>query len=175
MAANFVSRFGGSGSSTKQRHKTKSKEEAQGYSAVPSPRYSKIDHHHVIMSSFTESQLIAFAMLPKISAVLSSFGSIWILVEVTTNFFWKNKNNGAGSSNNNSNSVAYQRILGAMAVYDLLESVFNFISTWAIPSDTSDIWQAYGKHANMRRARILPPTWDWQCRCTMHPYRSTTC
>ena len=82
------------------------------------------------MGDFTEAQLIAFAMIPKISAVLSSFGSIWILVEV---YMMK-----AGQSN------AYHRILAAMAVYDLAESIWNFISTWAMPEGTEDVWQAKG-------------------------------
>lgn len=56
--------------------------------------------------SWSESQLVAIAIVPKVSAVLSATGSIWILVEVATD--QKKRSN------------VYHRLLVAMSVYDLL-------------------------------------------------------
>eukprot|EP00980_Cylindrotheca_fusiformis_P024075 scaffold11510_cov41-Cylindrotheca_fusiformis.AAC.1 len=69
--------------------------------------------------SFSESQQRVLASLPKISSVFSLFGSLWIIIEVTTE---KQKR-----------QVPYHRLLFAMSVYDALESVWNFGSTWPIP------------------------------------------
>lgn len=73
---------------------------------------------------------IALAIMPKISAVLSFSGSSWIVVEIATSPQKRRK--------------VYHRILISMSIYDLLESVWNFASTWPIPNGTPGVWGAVG-------------------------------
>lgn len=88
--------------------------------------------------TWSESEQIALAIVPKVSSLLSLFGSIWIVVEVMTE---------DGSSQDNSlpkRHHSYHRLLLAMSIYDILESGWNFASTWPIPGSTENVWQAYG-------------------------------
>lgn len=55
---------------------------------------------------FSRNQFFVLAIIPKVSAVLSSLGSVWILVEVFTD---KKKR-----------SNVYHRLLTAMSIYDIL-------------------------------------------------------
>ncbi|CAJ1954860.1 unnamed protein product [Cylindrotheca closterium] len=75
-------------------------------------------------------QEVALAVVPKVSSVFSLFGSIWIIVEVATE---KTKR-----------GVPYHRLLLAMSVYDVLESVWNFLSTWPIPKGSPDVIWNFG-------------------------------
>ena len=76
---------------------------------------------------------VILAIIPKVSATLSMIGSGWIVLEVATNAS-KRKN-------------VYHRLLLAMAVYDILESIFNFFSSWPIPRGTPNIFAAVGTTA----------------------------
>lgn len=55
--------------------------------------------------AWTESQQIALAIVPKISAILSLCGSSWIIIEV--------------ASDKHKRSNVYHRLLAAMSVYDV--------------------------------------------------------
>lgn len=84
--------------------------------------------------AWNRTQQIALAMIPKVSSVLSLAGSVWIAIEVLTE---------------NGTPVPkirhpYHRLLLAMSVYDILESVWNFLSTWPIPEDTVGVWDPRG-------------------------------
>ena len=80
--------------------------------------------------ALSDKQRVALAVAPKVSSVFSLFGSIWIIVEVATE---KTKR-----------GVPYHRLLLAMSVYDVLESVWNFLSTWPIPEGSPDVIWAFG-------------------------------
>ena len=87
--------------------------------------------------AWSQRQQIVLAMVPKISSMCSLFGSAWILVEVLTD----------QSSVVPKRQHPYHRLLLGMSVYDILESIANFCSTWAIPRGTQDVWQASGTTA----------------------------
>jgi hypothetical protein len=78
-------------------------------------------------------QRMWLAILPKISSVFSLFGSTWIIIEVATE---KRKR-----------QAPYHRLLFAMSVYDVLESLWNFGSTWPIPEGSPDVIWATGNTA----------------------------
>ena len=78
------------------------------------------------MPSWNRQQQIALALIPKFSSFLSLFGSGWIFIEVI-------------SQPNQKLNRPYHRLLLAMSVYDILESVWNFGSTWPIPKGTPGI------------------------------------
>ena len=70
---------------------------------------------------------VALALVPKFSSIFSLAGSTWIIIEVVTN---KTKSR-----------HPYHRLLCAMSVYDVLESVWNFTSTWPIPAgNANQVW-----------------------------------
>ena len=85
--------------------------------------------------AWSEKQQVALAIVPKFSSILSLFGSCWIVVEVIT----ENEN-----PRRRKRFHPYHRLLFAMSVYDILESVWNFASTWPIPEGTEDVWQPIG-------------------------------
>ena len=85
--------------------------------------------------AWSRNQQIALAIVPKISSLLSLFGSGWIVVEVLT----ENKDPRRLKRHH-----PYHRLLFAMSIYDILESVWNFASTWPIPKGTEDVWQPLG-------------------------------
>lgn len=80
--------------------------------------------------AWSESQQLTLALVPKFSALLSLAGSVWILVEVLTE----------GRKIRN----VYNRLLAMMAIYDIIESCFNFASTWPIPKGTENVWMPSG-------------------------------
>ena len=80
--------------------------------------------------AWNETQNIALAIVPKFTSFLSLLGSSWIIVEVFTE---KNKT-----------QSVYHRLLCAMSIYDVLESVWNFCSTWPIPVGSPNLWGASG-------------------------------
>mmetsp|Transcript_15220 Transcript_15220/g.28641 ORF Transcript_15220/g.28641 Transcript_15220/m.28641 type:complete len:515 (-) Transcript_15220:77-1621(-) len=67
---------------------------------------------------------IALAILPKVSSVLSIFGSTFILLEC---FYFDRKRL----------ERVYNRLLCSMAILDIMESVWNFASTWPIPKQSN--------------------------------------
>ncbi len=70
-------------------------------------------------SQFTSKDKV-LAILPKISSVFSLCGSVAILSECF--YFERNRL-----------KRVYNRLLCTMALFDILESIWNFISSWAIP------------------------------------------
>lgn len=70
---------------------------------------------------WNNTQQIALAVLPKFSSIFSLLGSTWIAIEVA---YSKSKR-----------SHPYHRMLLAMSLYDIAESIGNFMSTWPIPED----------------------------------------
>lgn len=88
--------------------------------------------------AWSRSQQILLAILPKISSVLSLLGSLWISIEFV---FGKH----SGEEKNRFNP--YHRLLFAMSVFDILESVWNFTSTWPIPEGTKNLWDPRGNQA----------------------------
>eukprot|EP00526_Cylindrotheca_closterium_P006549 CAMPEP_0113610824 /NCGR_PEP_ID=MMETSP0017_2-20120614/5230_1 /TAXON_ID=2856 /ORGANISM="Cylindrotheca closterium" /LENGTH=610 /DNA_ID=CAMNT_0000519733 /DNA_START=1 /DNA_END=1833 /DNA_ORIENTATION=+ /assembly_acc=CAM_ASM_000147 len=83
--------------------------------------------------ALSRQQRVWLAILPKISSVFSLFGSTWIIIEV--------------ASERRKRKAPYHRLLLAMSVYDVLESVWNFGSTWPIPEGSPDIIWAFGNEA----------------------------
>lgn len=87
--------------------------------------------------AWSKQQQIILAVVPKVSSLLSLFGSAWILTEVLTD----------NAPLTPKRKHPYHRLLLGMSVYDILESVWNFASTWALPRDTQDVWQPKGTTA----------------------------
>lgn len=86
--------------------------------------------------AWSRRQQIVLAIVPKVSSILSLFGSFWILIEVLTD-----------KSRLPKRRHPYHRLLLGMSVYDILESVWNFCSTWAIPRGTAGVWEPRGTTA----------------------------
>lgn len=70
------------------------------------------------------SKQIALATVPKVSSVLSISGSTFILLEC---FYFDPKRL----------ERVYNRLLCSMAVLDIMESIWNFASTWPIPKQSN--------------------------------------
>lgn len=88
--------------------------------------------------AWTKTQQIIVALLPKFSSVLSLFGSIWIITEVLTD----------KDTNRRKRNHPYHRLLCAMSIYDVLESLWNFFSSWPIPKGTEGVIWAQGNTAS---------------------------
>jgi len=71
------------------------------------------------MANQSDVQRAVLAILPKVSSVLSMCGSSAILAEC---FYFERKRL----------DRVYNRLLCVMAMFDILESIFNFASTWMI-------------------------------------------
>jgi hypothetical protein len=69
----------------------------------------------------TQAQVVALAIVPKCTAFLSAVAEIWILKEVI-------------SCPKKRKSV-YHRIVGAMTLCDIFQTIGYFLSTWPIPAD----------------------------------------
>jgi hypothetical protein len=80
--------------------------------------------------SFNESQQVALALTPKITAALSILGSSWIVVEVLTQ--------------REKRGNVYNRLLFAMSFFDVITSSWYFASTWPIPEGTEGVAWAVG-------------------------------
>eukprot|EP00523_Entomoneis_sp_CCMP467_P020983 CAMPEP_0168851166 /NCGR_PEP_ID=MMETSP0727-20121128/12268_1 /TAXON_ID=265536 /ORGANISM="Amphiprora sp., Strain CCMP467" /LENGTH=576 /DNA_ID=CAMNT_0008905143 /DNA_START=181 /DNA_END=1912 /DNA_ORIENTATION=+ len=87
-------------------------------------------------TELSEEQLIPIAILPKISAMLSFLGSAWIMAEVLTGRDVETRLPKL--------KHPYHRLLLGMSFLDTIESVANIFSTWALPADTPNAWQAKG-------------------------------
>jgi hypothetical protein len=109
------------------------------------------------MVVWTRQQQAVVAILPKISSFCSFLGSGWIAIEILSHqgHYTDIGGNTKGSNQHHSSSSSrkqlqqnrakrhhpYHRLLLAMCLYDVTESVWNFLSTWPIPSDTPNrIW-----------------------------------
>ncbi len=87
------------------------------------------------MSSNNSARLVGLAILPKVSSVLSIMGSSALLVEC---LHYDRKR---------LERVMY-RILCIVAAFDIMESIWNFASTWAMPwPDTDETIFASGNSA----------------------------
>ena len=80
------------------------------------------------------------AVLPKISSSFSLAGSSWIVVEV-----WP----GSTVRPNRHMTVPHRsqpdhRLLLAISIYDIIESVWNFASTWPMVAGTTDVFGNVG-------------------------------
>lgn len=91
---------------------------------------SNIIHEASCTMTFQINQQVALALVPKITACLSTSGSFWIVVEVLAD---KSKRG----------NVFHRLILG-MSLIDLLGSFGHFASTWPIPYMAEDVVWALG-------------------------------
>uniref|UniRef100_A0A7S2AAJ2 G-protein coupled receptors family 1 profile domain-containing protein n=1 Tax=Trieres chinensis TaxID=1514140 RepID=A0A7S2AAJ2_TRICV len=78
--------------------------------------------------------LVAFALLPKISGALSFVGSTYIIVHSLRR------------KNRPLTSAIYLRLVTGMSSIDVLSSFAYFLSTWPIPRDTPNYPWAVGNH-----------------------------
>ena len=76
-------------------------------------------------SDFSRTQQVALAIAPKVTSVLSLFGSGWIAIEVLTK--------------RSKRTNVYNRLLCAMSLCDILVSSWFFLSTWPIPEGTPGV------------------------------------
>ena len=89
---------------------------------------------------WNEAQQMTLAVLPKISSIFSLAGSSWIVIEVWT---------GSTVRSNRHMTVPhrtqpYHRLILAMSIYDIIESVWNFASTWPMVAGTTDVFGNVG-------------------------------
>ena len=101
--------------------------------------------------AWSKAQQTALAVAPKISSVLSLFGSSWIFMEVLWGEHATKTSNSRRIDKNEPNRKRdhpYHRLLWAMSTYDILESIWNFASTWPLPADeplnVGSFWQPIG-------------------------------
>lgn len=81
--------------------------------------------------AFNSQQQAALAIIPKFSSSLSIIGSLLIIYEIL--FLDRRKL-----------LRVYHRMLLVMSIYDVLESSFNFQSSWPIPKGTEGVAFAVG-------------------------------
>ena len=84
--------------------------------------------------TWSNNQQTVLTIIPKFSAFMSLLGSGWIILEVLFN-----KEKQARERNN-----VYSRLLLGMSTFELLESMWNFQSTWPIPKGTEGVFGASG-------------------------------
>jgi hypothetical protein len=82
-------------------------------------------------SSFSYTQQVTLAIMPKISSFASLCGSSAILMECL--YYDRRKL-----------QRVYHRLLCVMSVYDIIESSFNFMSSWPIPRGSPNVAFAVG-------------------------------
>ena len=83
----------------------------------------------------SEALEVAFAIVPKIPALLSVMGSTFIVYDAMF------RRAPAGTKKT---VTSYHRLLVSMSVCDILSSAALFLSTWPVPSDTPFVYQALG-------------------------------
>lgn len=79
---------------------------------------------------YSRAGQVILAITPKITSSFSIIGSAWIVIEVITQ--------------RSKRQNVYNRLLFAMSLFDMLISIFMFMSTWPIPADTEDVAFASG-------------------------------
>jgi hypothetical protein len=84
--------------------------------------------------TWSPNQQVALAITPKVSAFLSFFGSTWILIQVVFD----------SSKRIDKKGNVLSRILFGMSLFEALESIWNFGSTWPIPRGTQGVFGAIG-------------------------------
>lgn len=89
----------------------------------------------------SDSQLIALAIIPKITGTLSWIGSFSIIYNCVTSFSPMANINSISSNQSSrlrrSKTNTYKRLLCLLSFGDILSSTGNIMSTWAIPKDTT--------------------------------------
>jgi hypothetical protein len=92
---------------------------------------------------WTRRQQAVVAILPKISSFCTFFGSSWMAIEIITH---KGHHTDLVATSNQATSYRvkkpklhhpYHRLLLAMCIYDIMEAIWNFQSTWTIPSENA--------------------------------------
>lgn len=81
------------------------------------------------MSSLSETQQRALAVMPKVTGWLSLSSSVTIIVMI-----WKDTRQKGKST------TTYQRILLGMSIADISSSFWLSLSTWPIPKDSGLLW-----------------------------------
>ena len=84
---------------------------------------------------FTEAQLKALTIVPKVTAMASFLGSMTIVIEILI----KRKTR---------LERIYHRLMLAMSLLDVLSSLAYFMSTWPMPADTENVYGAVGNTAS---------------------------
>jgi hypothetical protein len=92
------------------------------------------------VAEYPESEHIARAIVPKVAAVLSLFGSSMILTELYLD--WRGHRQG-----NKARDGATSRILMSMSISDIIFSFGYFLTTWPAPSDLTYIRFNVGNQA----------------------------
>lgn len=82
----------------------------------------------------TLGQQKLLAILPKLTGLLSLLGSGWISIEVL--------------SEPKKLQKVYHRLVLAMSLYDVMQSIWFFASTWPIPADTPNVYGASGNRGS---------------------------
>jgi hypothetical protein len=92
--------------------------------------------------SFSYAQEVTLAVVPKVTGVVSSMGSAWIIIEVLTN--------------RHKRRTVYNRLLLAMSIFDFLVSTTYIASTWPIPKGSPGVIWAVGTVS----VRIISRWWS---------------
>jgi hypothetical protein len=90
---------------------------------------------------FSERQLKAVAIVPKLAAFPSILGSLFIIQHVLRSKERRNR--------------VYHRILLFMGIHDFIHAIKAFVSTWPIPEGTSFVYGARGNTATCTAAGFL--------------------
>ncbi|KAL7551947.1 hypothetical protein ACHAWF_015160 [Thalassiosira exigua] len=80
------------------------------------------------------------SILPHIVGLLSWLGSLSIIVDVIRKY---RKNGGRSDAK----PKAYHRLMMGMSTFDVIASTGYMMSTWPIPADTPEVWEAHGNDA----------------------------
>lgn len=83
--------------------------------------------------AFTNRQKKALSIIPRVAGVMSLFGSGSILYDILTD----RKKLG----------LTYYRLLFVFSVFDCINSIWLGLSTWPIPKDSEDVFDARGNTA----------------------------
>ncbi|CAB9530372.1 expressed unknown protein [Seminavis robusta] len=79
------------------------------------------------MVEMSHSQQVALAVIPKVAAGLSIVGSLFVMSDILSERFFRQRNNKKLSP--------YQRLLFGMSTFDLMMSTGLFVGTWAMPAE----------------------------------------
>ena len=82
---------------------------------------------------YTDSQLVAIAIVPKFTSFLSMMGSTYIIYKVLSSPLRRSR--------------PHHRLLAGMSIYDLIASTAYFLSTWPSPKGTPGVKFAMGNTA----------------------------
>ena len=97
--------------------------------------------------SYSERQLKAMALSPKVAASLSIPGSAWILYQTILD--------ARSGRNATTTTTPMQRALAGMSIVDIFSSLAWLASTWAAPDPESGALYAAGNPATCRAQGVL--------------------